>query len=385
MRRAIANRAFKILYVASGFIIRVKTDNTGTSGNTQFTLPTTGTNYTIRTLEHNLTGLSGNTTITFSGAGSYDVEVKEGVSGGFGRILFNNGGDRLKVVEVKQVGNIVWNSFSNAFYGCSNMVWSATDSGNTVGASSMYFAFRGCTLFNGLLDFNTANVTDMSLMFFGASNFNQPVNFDTSLVNNMLAMFDSATNFNQSVANFDTALVTNMQQMFRFASNFNQSVANFNTANVTKMSFMFLDASNFNQSVANFNTAKVTTMSQMFNGASAFNQSVNNFNTSLVTDMFLMFNGATNFNQPITTWDIHNVSNFTNFMLGVTLSTVNYDATLVAFEANLQVHYPGGAGYPHTISTHFGGSKFTIGGAGEIAKDSLVANFGWTIADGGGI
>ena len=174
--------------------------------------------------------------------------------------------------------------------------------------------------------------------------------FDTTNVTSMYQMFRNCTAFNQSVSNFDTALVDNMYRVFSGCTTFNQSVSNFNTAKVTNMGYMFYNCPAFNQSVSNFNTAKVTAMNRMFSGCTAFNQSVSNFDTALVTNMSSMFSGCT-------------------------LSTVNYDALITAFSADVQ-----------TIVANFDGgdSKYTLGGAVETAHDAWAAK-GWIIEDGGGI
>jgi len=63
-------------------------------------------------------------------------------------------------------------------------------------------------------------------------------------------------------------------------------------------------------------------------------------------------------------------------MYQVTLSTVNYDALLIGWEA--QAPTTG-----HSIS--FGYSKYTLGSTAEAARTSLISTYGWTITDGGGI
>ena len=88
------------------------------------------------------------------------------------------------------------------------------------------------------------------------------------------------------------------------------------------------------------------------------------------------------FNQPITKFDIHNVSDFTNFFNGVKLSTEDYDATLVWFEANLQKHFPKGVGYKQKISIDFQESKYS---KAIKEKASLQNVFGWKIKDAGRI
>ena len=122
-----------------------------------------------------------------------------------------------------------------------------------------------------------------------------------------------------------------------------------------------------------------------FNNAVAFNQPIGSWDTSSVINMKYMFYGATSFDQDISQWDITNVTDFNQFMGLITLSTINYDALLIGWQQTLENAFPSGAGYTPTISISFGNSQFTIGGAGETAKNLLTTNFGWTIVDGGGI
>jgi len=117
------------------FIITVKTDNAGTSASNQFTIPTSTTGitqaflYDIETSDgQTITGNTGNTTITFPSAGEYDIKI----SGSFPYIHFNDGGDRLKLLDIKNFGIYALGATlqNDAFKGCSNMVISATDTGN---------------------------------------------------------------------------------------------------------------------------------------------------------------------------------------------------------------------------------------------------------------
>jgi hypothetical protein len=56
-------------------------------------------------------------------------------------------------------------------------------------------------------------------------------------------------------------------------------------------------------------------------------------------------------------------------MVGVTLSTANYDALLIDWDAQGAMAYSG--------TVNFGGSKYTSGGAAEAARTSLDNKVGW--------
>ena len=86
-----------------------------------------------------------------------------------------------------------------------------------------------------------------------------------------------------------------------------------------------------------------------------------------------MFAGCTSLNSNVGGLDISNVTVATTFMTGVTLSTANYDATLIGFEAQA----------PNALTISFGSSKYTNSGAALAARNSLVGTYGWVITDGG--
>jgi len=283
------------------FIISVKTDNTGTSSDAQFTIPTNGGgyNYTVKTVEHDLTGQTGNVTLTFASAGTYDIKI----GGTFPTIYFNNGGDKSKLVDIKQWGTQVWNSFFVSFRGCNNFVGTFTDKPDLSG-------------------------------------------------------------------------VISIRAMFVDASSFNQDISSWDVSSVTDIGFMFRSATDFNQNIGSWDVSSVTDMGDMFRNASDFNQDIGGWDVSSVTDMVRMFRDASDFNQDIGSWDINQVTNFSEFMESVTLSTANYDALLIAWDAQGAMSYIG------TVS--FGSSKYTLGGASETARTSLISKWGG-ITDGGGI
>ena len=311
-------------YTANAFVMVVKTDNPGTSNATSFTIPITGAGYSYN-VDCNDDGINEVTARTtsyicvYGAAGTYTIAI----TGTFPRIYFNNGGDRQKLLEVKQWGTGAWTSMQNAFYGANNMHVTATDAPNLAGVTSMAGMFRGATSMNEDINhWNTSTITDMSFLFTGGwwdgikivyTSFNQPLtNWDTSAVTNMSSMFYNASAFNQPLDNWNTSAVTNMSSMFYNASAFNQPLDNWNTSAVTNMSSMFYNASAFNQPLTNWNTSAVTNMSSMFSAASAFNQPLTNWDTSAVTDMSWMFSAASAFNQPLTNWDTSAVTNMSS-------------------------------------------------------------------------
>ena len=114
----------------------------------------------------------------------------------------------------------------------------------------------------------------------------------------------------------------------------------------------------------------------MFYWNTSFNQAIGEWDTGAVTNMTNMLRYTTSFNQNLADWDIEDVTAFGNFMQGDTLSTANYDALLIGWEAQNAVD---------EIAIHFGSSQYTGGeeGAGGLARQSLIDVDSWIITDGG--
>lgn len=167
-------------YTPQEFVTLWRTDNPGSSNSTSITIPTTGTGYNYDidwTCDgtFDVIGATGSRTNDYGVAGTYTVCIR----GQFPRIYFNNSGDRQKILEVRQWGNIAWNSMLNAFYGASNLDVTATDSPNLASVTNMSYMFTGAHSLVGNASFNnwnTASVTNMRNLFFGAANFNQSIN-----------------------------------------------------------------------------------------------------------------------------------------------------------------------------------------------------------------
>ena len=103
---------------------------------------------------------------------------------------------------------------------------------------------------------------------------------------------------------------------------------------------------------------------------------IGEWNTSAITDMSSMFQGCSSINFNIGTWDVGNVTNFSDFMdsATTTFSTTNLDAIYNGWSAS---------GVQPGCSITFNEAKYSAAGvAGKALLTSLVLN-NWTIIDGG--
>ncbi|MCB0518186.1 MAG: BspA family leucine-rich repeat surface protein [Saprospiraceae bacterium] len=375
------------------FVTTWKTDNPGSSGPNQITIPGNGTNYDIIWEEvgnpsnnDTITG-NGTTTVTFPAPGIYRVGIHPG-SGTFSSIYFVGfpNGDEEKLLTIENWGEIAWSSMALAFNECSNMVYNATDIPDLLQVTSMESMFRNCTLFNGNIgNWNTGNVTNMSSLFFGASSFNQAIGgWNTANVADMSKMFAGASSFNQPIGNWNTGNVTDMNGMFGVdfssggASSFNQPIGSWNTASVTDMSFMFSGASSFNQPIGNWNTGSVTNMGAMFGyyifgagGASSFNQPIGNWNTANVTQMYSMFAGACQFNQPINNWITTNVTNMGSMFFNASSFNQPIGNWNTANVADMGTMFSGASSFNQPIDSWNTGSVTNMLG---MFKDAIAFN-----------
>ena len=133
---------------------------------------------------------------------------------------------------------------------------------------------------------------------------------------------------------------------------------------------MFRGAISLNQDISNWDVSSVTDMSGMF-ASSFFYQPIGKWNVVRVGNMYLMFYYAAAFNQPIGNWNITAVEDIKNMFTGVTLSTTNYDATLLGWSGQI---------VQNGVVFSGGNSQYT---SPSVARDTLINTYGWTITDGG--
>jgi surface protein len=211
----------------SEFIIIVKTDNIGVSASNEMLLPIAGTNMVIdwgdgNTSTHTQTNTPNNTIggsnvlHTYQNAGVYQIKISPSID----RIFFNNGGDRSKLIEIKNWGKAIFNTFFSAFFGCNNLITGPTNKSIlNVTANSLSRSFSGCSSLSYLdvSRWNTSNITTFLQTFINCSSL---TTLDTK--------------------NWDTSSVTIFQNTFQNCSNLNtMDVSNWNVSNVVDFNFCF--------------------------------------------------------------------------------------------------------------------------------------------------
>ena len=225
--------------LALPFVTTWKTDNVGSSTDTQVTITTDGSlvyNYQVDWGDGQTNAnLTANITHTYATAGTYTISI----SGDFPHFLPL--GDAEKLLSVEQWGEINWQSMISAFSGASNFILNATDAPRLSLVTSMASMFQDATAFNqNIANWDVSSVTDMNSMFTNVTAFNQDITgWDVSSVTNMFFMFAGATTFNQNIGGWDVSSVTNMSFMFGTATAFNQNIGGWDVSSVTNMSNMF--------------------------------------------------------------------------------------------------------------------------------------------------
>jgi hypothetical protein len=279
------------------------------------------------------------------------------ISGTIGGFQFNNGGDKAKITDISNWGTLDITT-NSGFYGCSNLDVSATDA-PIISSLTLNRCFRQCS---------SLTTPDFS-------------NWDVSGVQIFGSMFQLCTNFNGNVSTWDVSSGSNFSAMFVTCNVFNSDITAWNLASATSVgaagagSGMFEGCSAFNQDISGWSFPSLTSLSRIFVNCTSFDQPIQNWDFSNIVNVNNMLNNADAFDQDISGISVSQMTNMTNFMTNaVGLSTANYDALLIAWDAQGAMSYSG--------TVNFGGSKYTAGGAAEAARTSLISKWGG-ITDGG--
>jgi len=318
-----------------------------------------------------------NRTHVYGSSGTYTITLSGTIEGW----TFSNGGDRRKITDVSNWGNFTLDSSSTrAFFNCPNLAVTATDSLSiTSSATSIWRIFASCgniTALN-LSGMDISNITTANEVFDSSNNISSAniSAWDVSSIINISTMFRNCDALTDNLSSWNLANNEALSDTFSSCDgSFMSTIASWDTSNVTTFSGTFRSSS-VNTNISAWDVSSVTTFNRCFMSASSFNQPIGVWDVSSCLDFTRMFFAANSFDQDISSWQVTQATNLTDFMLSATgLSTANYDALLIAWDAQGAMSYSG--------TVNFGGSQYTAGGAAETARTSLIAKWGG-ITDGG--
>ncbi len=149
---------------------------------------------------------------------------------------------------------------------------------------------------------------------FQNTSFNDPVAVGWGLAPTQCDFMFDGTPFDQDISGWDMSQCTTVAAMFSNTS-FNQDVSSWVFSVPTSVGSVFSQNTAYNQPVWD---ATVTSVSGAFYGASSFNQDISGWTPSGITSMYRFARNASVFNnggvtgsgQGIDTWDVSNVTNF---------------------------------------------------------------------------
>jgi hypothetical protein len=405
--------------VLTDFRMIVKTDNAGTSGSNQFTLPTASEtyNYTVDWGDGVIENITVSTaqTHTYPSAGIYTISI----TGTFPRISFNNGGDRLKVLEVVNFGEVGWARLDLAFFGCANMKINPFATGLFTSITTMQRAFLNCTVNNFFPIINIPSAASFENTWSGNDLSNFPLidvssgtDFRATWRGNKLTSFpllnmDNAVSLGSGTLNgaWQNNLLTefpaiNLPNGSDFSETWrNNQLASFpnvllgtNKTNVVftgtwrdnqLTSFPLLNMENAgnirlawaNNQLTSFpliSFPNLTTAGDANGGAWQFN----NLDTfpAISFPLCTLFRSAWQSNGIMSSFacrDFYKMTNGINAFVGTTLPTEDWSDILITQEAN---------NINDNVTFHGGSSTYNV--AGGVARAALVAR-GWIITDGG--
>lgn len=173
-------------------------------------------------------------------------------------------------------------------------------------------------------------------------------NGDGLSLTSLSSFFYGATNLTCTATDQPTISSTNFQQLFRSAPSIVRGISNWDVSSVTGLLFAWYQAFSFNEDLSNWDVSNVTNFGYCFE--------------------------QTSIDQNFAAWDMSSATSVIRMFRSTTLSTANYDATLIGWAAQ---------SLNSNLSIDFGNATYTAGGAAESARNTLINTFGWTIVDGG--
>ena len=318
-------------------------------------------NYTVHWGDGSVTTHRSGATHAYAAAGNHTVRI----SGDFTRIYLADDSDNAaKLVSIDQWGDVRWESMNGAFYGASNMTYSATDAPNLSRVTDMSFMFGSASPFDGNLSaWDVSSVTDMTGMFAGASAFDSNLSaWDVSSVTDMTGMFNRASSFDGNLSGWDVSSVESMNRMFSGASKFNGNLSGWDVSSVESMGGMFGGASKFNGNLSGWNVSSVESMGGMFGGASKFNGNLSGWDVSSVESMGGMFGGASKFNGNLSGWDVSSVESMGGMFGGASKFNGNLSGWNVSSVESMNGMFSGALAFGGNLSAWDVSSVTDMGG-----------------------
>ena len=319
-------------------------------------------------------------THTYATAGDYTIRV----SGTFPSIRMNHSTTKQALITVENLGVMGWVSdgLNRGFEQCNRMTSFTAGNTDTSAITTLFRTFRLCDRATSidLSGMDTSNVTTMESTFHDCTRLTSLnlSGIDTSNVVSFFSTFHDCQDLTTlDVSGFNTSSATGMTNMFAECAGLTSlNLSSFDTSGVFSFNGMFKECSNLSSlNLSSFDTSSAINMSAMFKDTGSLSAiDVSGFDTSSVTNFSQMFRvtGATDVRCDL--FDISAATNLVHFLQGSTLTTARYDAVLIAWDSQTVTS---------GLTTHFGNSQFTSGGAAEAARTSLISNDGWTISDGG--
>ena len=314
-------------------------------------------------------------THSYADYGTYEVRISGELSG-WGFPDPSGSDDAKRLSEITQWGCFRFADGQDHFRNCTYLKISAQDLPDLSGATSFSHSFHHCeamTSIPRINEWDTGNIRDMASMFSSSYSFDGDISaWNTKNVTDMSGMFAYAHSFSGDISDWDTGNVRDMEGMLFNANSLSCDLSNWNTGNVTNMSRMFGENMTFNGNLCAWNTENVTNMAHMFYHAIAFNGNLSTWDTGNVTNMEGMFYDAGSFNQNLSDWDITSVSKMMGMFENSGLSTSNYDAVLIAWEAQAVQN-----------DVILGARGIQYSDVGAAARQRLIDDHNWTIRDAG--
>ena len=302
---------------------------------------------------------------TYSTPGVYTVTISAS-TGNLTGWQYNNGGDKIKLIEITSWGPLRTGNVEGSFRGCYYLkLTGVTDKLDLSNTDNLNYTFSDCVSLTTIKNINywrTSNLTGLTSTFAGYTeitgttppltgirdyiiNFDDNIgNWDVSNVTDMSSMFSRCWKFNNgagtgqtltnytSISGWNVSNVTNMDGMFYGCLYFNRPIGNWDVSNVTDMGGMFGCDNGLTSKIysyvdldlSNWHVGSLQVATNMFFRANRFNNLGNSRlfidgSTSAITSAYGMFNTCTLFNQPLSGWNVSSVTDM-SFMFYQTLN-----------------------------------------------------------------